>query len=352
MVLSYDCAASVLLCAEDNVAILGLDGEEEGEEEECSWEVATPLRDAVAASDGFMMDFPVQSDECIAALVETEEKHMPMEGYHQRLLQRPGGLDLAAIRRDAVDWIWKVIEHYNFAPLTAVLSMNYLDRFLSEYELPEGKAWMTQLLAVACLSLAAKMEETLVPLPLDLQVAEAKFVFEARTIKRMELLVLSTLKWRMQAVTACSFIDYFLNKFSDHDAPSLLAISRSIDLILSTAKEVEFLAFRPSEIAVSVALTALGEWRSSVLFERCGTGCKFMSKERVLRCYEMIQDKITSGNIVLKSYGSSIFSVPQSPIGVLDAAACLSQQSDDSTGGSSAACYENSSASKRRKLSR
>ena len=34
----------------------------------------------------------------------------------------------------------------------------------------KGKAWMMQLLAVACLSLAAKMEETEVPLILDLQV--------------------------------------------------------------------------------------------------------------------------------------------------------------------------------------
>jgi cyclin D1/2/4 len=31
---------------------------------------------------------------------------------------------------------------------------------------------MTQLLSVACLSLAAKMEETYVPLSLDLQVSE------------------------------------------------------------------------------------------------------------------------------------------------------------------------------------
>jgi hypothetical protein len=66
-------------------------------------------------------------------------------------------------------------------------------------------------------------------------VAEAKY-FAGRTIKRMELLVLSTLKWRMQAVTACSFIDYFLHKFSDCGAPSMLALSRSTDLILSTAK--------------------------------------------------------------------------------------------------------------------
>lgn len=34
----------------------------------------------------------------------------------------------------------------------------------------KGKAWMMQLLAVACLSLAAKMEETEIPLCVELQV--------------------------------------------------------------------------------------------------------------------------------------------------------------------------------------
>lgn len=48
--------------------------------------------------------------------------------------------------------------------------------------------------------------------------------------------MLSTLKWRMQAVTACSFIEYFLHKLSDLGAPSLLARSRSSDLILNTTK--------------------------------------------------------------------------------------------------------------------
>uniref|UniRef100_A0ACD5YZ63 Uncharacterized protein n=1 Tax=Avena sativa TaxID=4498 RepID=A0ACD5YZ63_AVESA len=350
MVPSFDCAASVLLCAEDNAAILGLD-----DDEECSWAAAavTPTRHTAAGgggADGFSMDHPVQSDGCIAALVEREEEHMPMDGYPQMLLRRLGGPDLAAVRRDAIDWIWKVIEHYNFAPLTAVLSVNYLDRFLSVYELPEGKDWMTQLLAVACLSLASKMEETYVPFPVDLQVVEAKY-FEARTIKRMELLVLSTLKWRMQAVTACSFIDYFLHKFNDCDAPSMLALSRSTDLILSTAKGADFLVFRPSEIAASVALSAFGERNSSVV-QRATTNCKYINKERVLRCYELIQDKIMMGSIVLKSAGSSMFSVPQSPIGVLDAAACLSQQSDDTAVGSPAACYQSSSASKRRRVGR
>lgn len=38
-------------------------------------------------------------------------------------------------------------------------------------DLQKGIVWMMQLLAVACLSLAAKMEETEVPVSLDLQVS-------------------------------------------------------------------------------------------------------------------------------------------------------------------------------------
>ncbi|KAG2661722.1 hypothetical protein PVAP13_1KG265098 [Panicum virgatum] len=323
MVPGYDCAASVLLCEEDNAAILGLD-----EGEESSWAGATPPRDTVAgaaggiAVEGFLTELPLLSDEYVAALVERETGHMPVEGYPQKLQRRHGGLDLAAVRKGAVDWIWK-----------------------------EGKPWMPQLLTVACLSLAMKIEETFAPLPLDLQVVESKFAFEGRTIKRMELLVFSTLNWRIHAVTACSFIEYFLHKLSDLGAPSLLARSRSADLILSTAKDAEFVMFRPSEIAASVALAAIGECRSSVI-ERAATSCKYLDKERVLRCHEMIQEKITMGSIILKSAGSSISSVPQSPIGVLDAAACLSQQSDDATAGSPATCYHSSSTSKRRRITR
>ena len=68
------------------------------------------------------------------------------------------------------------------------------------------------------------------------QVGEAKYVFEARTIQRMELLVLSTLKWRMQAVTPFSFIVYFLCKFHDANSPDGSLISRSIALVLATVR--------------------------------------------------------------------------------------------------------------------
>lgn len=37
---------------------------------------------------------------------------------------------------------------------------------------------------------------------------DSKFVFEAKTIQRMEILILSTLQWKMNPVTPLSFIDY------------------------------------------------------------------------------------------------------------------------------------------------
>ncbi|XP_062227552.1 cyclin-D3-1-like [Phragmites australis] len=342
---SFDCAASILLCEEDSTVILDL---EEEENEEISWVLGPSSHHADASSGVLLIDFPLPSEGCIEALLGKEEEHLPTEGYAQLLLQQPAGLDLVAIRSNAIDWIWKVREHYKFGPLTAVLSVNYLDRFLSLHNVLH-KAWMTQLLAVACLSLAAKMEETIVPYPLDLQASEAKYVFEARTIQRMELLVLNTLSWRMHAVTACSFMDYYLHKFSDGDTVSKIVLARSVDLILSISKVAEFLVFRPSEIAASVALVALGKHESSVLGS-VASCCKHLRKERVLGCYEVIQDKIVMGNIILKSVGSSVFITPHSPIGVLDATVYESQLSESTTAGAPTVYSECSPACKRRKF--
>lgn len=68
------------------------------------------------------------------------------------------------------------------------------------------------------------------------QVGDPKYIFEAKTIMRMELLVLSTLKWRMQAYTPCSFIDYFLSKINDDKHPLTSSISRSVQVILGTIR--------------------------------------------------------------------------------------------------------------------
>ncbi|KAI3939541.1 hypothetical protein MKX01_038496 [Papaver californicum] len=99
-------------------------------------------------------------------MFQREPFHLPRDDYFKRL--QNGEVDLKIIS-DTIDWIGKVHRYYNFGPLSAYLSINYLDRFISAYELPRGKSWMMQLLVVACLSIAGKMEETELTLSLDLQ---------------------------------------------------------------------------------------------------------------------------------------------------------------------------------------
>lgn len=80
---------------------------------------------------------------------------------------------LSQPRREAVEWILKVNAHYGFSALTATLAVTYLDRFLLSFHFQREKPWMIQLVAVTCISLAAKVEETQVPLLLDLQVGSS-----------------------------------------------------------------------------------------------------------------------------------------------------------------------------------
>ncbi|XP_049349703.1 cyclin-D4-2-like isoform X2 [Solanum verrucosum] len=256
---SMDCAVSSLLCAEDNSSIFCNEDDDVGfgfVEEVVVEDIWYPRihrngqeNRKLFNGEEFYTGVPLQSDECLVLMIEKECEHMPAVDYLERL--RNGDLDIGA-RDEILDWIAKVHSQFNFGPMCAYLAVNYLDRFLSAYDLPKEKAWMMQLLGVACLSIAAKMEETDVPLSLDLQGGDAKFVFEAKTIQRMELLVLTTLKWRMQAITPFSYIDYFIKKINNDQISS---INKSVELILSTLKGIHFLEFKPSVIAAAVAIS-------------------------------------------------------------------------------------------------
>lgn len=108
--------------------------------------------------------------------------------------------------------------------------------------LQQPNGWPFQLLSVACLSLAAKIEEPQVPLLLELQVFDPKYVFEPKTVQRMELIVMANLNWRLRSVTPFDFIDYFISKLPS-SSPStsshnffIRVLSVTSDLILSTTR--------------------------------------------------------------------------------------------------------------------
>ncbi|CAF2276979.1 BnaA04g12940D [Brassica napus] len=271
-------------------------------------------------------------EERIREMLEREVEFSPGDEYLKRL--RSGDWELR-LRNQALDWILKACAHYNFGTLCICLSMNYLDRFLASYDLPKDKTWAVQLLAVSCLSLAAKMEESDVPQTVELQqVGDPKFVFEAKTIKRMELLVLNTLNWRLQALTPFSFIDYFIYKTNGHVSENL--IYRSSQFILNTTKAIEFLDFRPSEVAAAAAMSASisGEIKC-IDDDKTLSNLTYVKQERVMGCLSLMRSltgEQVPGAVKLSPQQPRLTArvVPVSPIGVLEAT-CLSYKSDERT---------------------
>ncbi|XP_038984058.1 cyclin-D2-1-like isoform X2 [Phoenix dactylifera] len=219
-------------------------------------------------------EFAEGSDESIAGFIEGEADYSPRFDYPDRFRSR--SLDTFA-RQESIAWILKVHEYYRFRPLTAYLAVNYMDRFLSSHQLPSN-GWALQLLSVACLSLAAKMEETLVPSLLDLQVEGPRFIFEPRTICRMELLVLTALNWRLRSVTPFTFIDFFAYKVDPTGTHARYLVSRATHIILAMIHAAAAIVCAAGE-AQDLALVSPGvavHW------------CVGLTEEPIASCYQLM----------------------------------------------------------------
>lgn len=266
MSVSYSDCFSDLLCGEDSGILSG------GDLPECSYDFE------------YCPDF----DDSIAEFIEQERKFVPGIDYVERFQSQV--LDASA-REESVAWILKVQRFYGFQPLTAYLSVNYLDRFIYCRGFPVANGWPLQLLSVACLSLAAKMEEPLVPSILDLQVEGAKYIFEPRTIRRMEFLVLSVLDWRLRSVTPFSFIGFFAHKIDSTGTYTGFLISRATQIILSNIQEASLLEYWPSCIAAATILCAASDLSNFSLInaEHAESWCDGLSKEKITSCYRLVQ---------------------------------------------------------------
>lgn len=97
------------------------------------------------------------------------------------------------------------------------------------------KLWAIRLLSVACLSLAAKMEEVKVPMLSEFPLQD--YNFGSKVIQRMELLVLSTLEWRMSSISPFDFLHFFITKLCKDSPPSNI-VSRTVEIILAIMRGI------------------------------------------------------------------------------------------------------------------
>ncbi|RWR81410.1 cyclin-D3-1-like protein [Cinnamomum micranthum f. kanehirae] len=229
----------------------------------------------------------LEEDNLLSLFSKEQEPNSKLPNIH--LLNDPL---LSSTRIEAVEWICRVVSHFSFSALTALLSVNYLDRFLVKISFQRDKPWMTHLTAVACLSLAVKIQETQVPLLLDLQVKGARYVFEGKTIQRMELMVLSKLQWEMNPVTPLSFIEHIVRMLGLKTHQHWDFFGRCESLMLSFIADSRVMCCLPSVIAAATVLHVMDEMElcNSVQYGSELLDHLNLDKEKVEHCWQLIQE--------------------------------------------------------------
>ncbi|KQK15808.1 cyclin-D6-1 isoform X2 [Brachypodium distachyon] len=224
--------------------------------------------------------FTSPADEPIASLLDAEGPHSPSVSAAA-----------SSARRQAAGFISKVRYDGELAvhPRVAYLALNYVDRYLSKRQLPcEHKPWAPRLLAVSCLSIAAKMQRVDAISIADIQ-RDEEFMFDAVSIRRMERLVLGALEWRARSVTPLAFLGFFLSEcFPPPRHPPLLAAvkARAVDLLLRAQPEVKMAEFSPSVVAASALLAAAGEVAGAQLLPAFQAGVAACPFEKLRECGE------------------------------------------------------------------
>ncbi|XP_039004286.1 putative cyclin-D6-1 isoform X1 [Hibiscus syriacus] len=256
-----------------------------------------------------------QQSDTISVLFSSESDHMPSHNYFQCL--KTGGFHVS-FRREAISLILKAQYSCNLDLYTQYLAINYIDRFISWQEIPQSNPWVLRLLAIACISLAAKIKEIHFSFS-DFQ-REERFIFDTPAIQRMELLVLDALKWRMRSITPFSFITFFVSLFEPKDPPFPQTLEdRATNIIFQARNEINLLGYKPSVIAATALLLACHElfplqfpfFKTSIL------SCEYVNKEMVLKCFnamqEMVSNEVSESMVDVVSSSST-----RTPVSVLD----------------------------------
>ncbi|KAL6623504.1 hypothetical protein ACP70R_033383 [Stipagrostis hirtigluma subsp. patula] len=201
-------------------------------------------------------------------------------------------------RLAAVKWILETRGCFGFGHRTAYLAIAYFDRFCLRRRVDRAAMpWAARLLSVACVSVAAKMEECSAPALSEFD-AGGGYEFCSASIRRMELLVLSTLGWRMGAVTPFDYLPCFSSRLHQHGGgggggcDGARVTLNAIGFIFATAEAGSVLDHRPSSVAAAAILAA--SYGPLLTKEAMDSKMSYLSpsrlieKEDVHACYSMM----------------------------------------------------------------
>lgn len=177
-------------------------------------------------------------------LLSREEKYMQLGN---RMLNVQNDIN-HTMRSILIDWLVEVSEEYKLHRQTLCLTVNYIDRLLSDIPVNRTKL---QLVGVSAMLLASKYEE-IYPPSVDEFVYISDNTYNRDEVIRMESVLLRSLKFQLTVPTPEEFL-MFYNRMVDLSQKELFLARYLVDL---SAQEPFYLRHTASKITASAVILA------------------------------------------------------------------------------------------------
>nr|QYW07113.1 cyclin A2-1 [Dimocarpus longan] len=177
------------------------------------------------------------------------------------LHQRPSTTYMESLQQDInpnmrgilIDWLVEVSEEYKLVPDTLYLTVNLIDRFLSQNYIEKQRL---QLLGVSCMLIASKYEEICAP-----RVEEFCFItdntYTRGEVLKMESQILNFLHFQLSVPTTKTFLRRFIQAAQASYEVSCVELEFLANYLAElTLVEYDFLKYLPSLTAASAVFLA------------------------------------------------------------------------------------------------
>lgn len=164
-------------------------------------------------------------------------------------------------REQVCKWIFHIIDRTGMERETAIIAMNFLDRFMSTSgpaaKIARCNRRQYQLVALTCLYIAVKITESSV---LDTETISdlSKGAHSAEAITACERHILASLQWRLNGPTPFQFVDYMLGLLPDDTSsvdPNICDVARS--QVEIAVQDYACVPLHRSTIAIAAILNSL-----------------------------------------------------------------------------------------------
>ncbi|CAL1388219.1 unnamed protein product [Linum trigynum] len=190
-------------------------------------------------------------------MLVTELDHRAPANYMETLQS-----DVTAnMRGILIDWLIEVAEEYKLVPDTLYLTVNLIDRSLSQIYIEKQRL---QLLGVTCMLIASKYEEILAP-----RVEEFCFItdntYKREEVLKMERQVVDMMHFNLSVPTTKTFLRRFIQAAQTSYKDPCLELEYLANYLAElTLVEYDFIKFLPSLIAASAVFLARWTLNQSV----------------------------------------------------------------------------------------